>query len=88
MCCSFMCTSAFAFMLGDDDGRLLMDRKTGEIKLIRRVRDRLTTPALHLQVMVRLTYPVLVAFLNDGNFSFILLMSISLICISHPGISG
>lgn len=71
MCFSFMCThvcvcctSEFTFLLGDDDGRFLMDRKTGAIKLMRRVGDRLTTPSLHLQVMVRLTTcSVLVAFL-------------------------
>ncbi|KAK2842200.1 hypothetical protein Q5P01_012400 [Channa striata] len=37
---------------GDDDGHFLMDRKTGEVKLIQGVRNRLATPELHLQVMV------------------------------------
>lgn len=93
MCCSFMCTSitAFELMLGDNDGRFLMDRGTGEVKLIQGVRDRLTTPALHLQVMVRLTYLVLVACLKDMHCTFLLPLSVSLICfsvcISHPGIS-
>lgn len=41
------------FVLGDDDGHFLMDRETGEVKLIRGVRDRLATPELHLHVMVR-----------------------------------
>lgn len=47
-------------MLGDDDGRFLMDRETGEMRLIHGVRDRLATPALYLKVMVRLTSSVLV----------------------------
>ncbi|XP_070764295.1 cadherin-related family member 5 [Enoplosus armatus] len=42
---------SYAILSGDDDGRFLMDRVTGEVKLIRGVTDRLTTPALHLQVM-------------------------------------
>lgn len=42
---------SYAILSGDDDGRFLMDRQTGEVRLTRGVRDRLTTPALHLQVM-------------------------------------
>ncbi|XP_037622875.1 cadherin-related family member 5 [Sebastes umbrosus] len=42
---------SYAILSGDDDGHFLMDRETGEVKLIRRVGDRLTTPELHLQVM-------------------------------------
>ncbi|XP_071356761.1 cadherin-related family member 5 isoform X2 [Trachinotus anak] len=42
---------SYAILSGDDDGRFLMDRETGELKLTRGVRDRLITPALHLQVM-------------------------------------
>ncbi|XP_035520778.1 cadherin-related family member 5 [Morone saxatilis] len=42
---------SYSILSGDDDGRFLMDSKTGEVKLIRGFRDRLTTPTLHLQVM-------------------------------------
>ncbi|XP_029992526.1 cadherin-related family member 5 [Sphaeramia orbicularis] len=42
---------SYAILSGDDDGRFLMDKQTGEMRLTRGVRDRLTTPALHLQVM-------------------------------------
>ncbi|XP_044050689.1 cadherin-related family member 5 isoform X2 [Siniperca chuatsi] len=42
---------SYAILSGDDDGHLLMDRETGEVKLTRGVTDRLTTPVLHLQVM-------------------------------------
>lgn len=52
-------------MLGDDDQRFLMDRETGEVKLTRGVTDRLSNPALNLQVMVRLTYLVLALDLKD-----------------------
>lgn len=41
-------------VLGNEDGRFRMDTKTGEMKLIKRVTDRLKTPLLHLRVMVRL----------------------------------
>ncbi|XP_033941685.1 cadherin-related family member 5 [Pseudochaenichthys georgianus] len=43
---------SYVILSGDDDGRFLMDRDTGEVKLMRGVKDRLTTPELHLQVMV------------------------------------
>lgn len=86
MCCAFMCASVtvLVFMLGDDDGRFLMDRETGELKLTRGVRDRLTTPALRIQVMVRPTYSVLIAGLKDTNFSFLLPIPFSLLplCLS------
>ncbi|XP_051238814.1 cadherin-related family member 5 isoform X2 [Dicentrarchus labrax] len=42
---------SYSILSGDDDGRFLMDRKTGEVKLIQGFRDRLTTPTLYLQVM-------------------------------------
>ncbi|XP_042351467.1 cadherin-related family member 5 [Plectropomus leopardus] len=42
---------SYAILSGDDDGHFLMDKETGEIKLIRGVGDKLTTPELHLQVM-------------------------------------
>ncbi|XP_056242605.1 cadherin-related family member 5 [Seriola aureovittata] len=42
---------SYSILSGDDDGRFLMDKETAEVKLTRGVRDRLTTPALHLQVM-------------------------------------
>ncbi|XP_061772800.1 cadherin-related family member 5 [Nerophis ophidion] len=42
---------SFAILSGDNHGRFLMDRKTGEVRLMRAVKDRLATPALHLQVM-------------------------------------
>lgn len=46
--------NVLVFMLGNDDGRFLMDKETGEMKLIHSIRDRLETPVLHLKVMVRL----------------------------------
>ncbi|XP_068459926.1 cadherin-related family member 5 [Clinocottus analis] len=42
---------SYAILSGNDDGRFLMDRATGEVKLICVIEDRLTTPELHLQVM-------------------------------------
>ncbi|XP_077373117.1 protocadherin-15 isoform X2 [Festucalex cinctus] len=45
------CNHAVAFVSGDDHGRFLMDRLTGEMRFTRAVKDRLATPALHLQVM-------------------------------------
>ncbi|XP_035497737.2 protocadherin-11 X-linked [Scophthalmus maximus] len=42
---------SYAILSGDNEGRFLMDRVTGEMKLTRGVTDRLTTPTLHLQVM-------------------------------------
>ncbi|KAK1887169.1 Cadherin-related family member 5 [Dissostichus eleginoides] len=42
---------SYVILSGDEDGRFLMDRDTGEVKLMRGVKDRLTTPELHLQVM-------------------------------------
>ncbi|XP_058501780.1 cadherin-related family member 5 [Solea solea] len=42
---------SYAILSGDDEGRFLMDRQTGEMRLIRGVIDRITTPMLHLQVM-------------------------------------
>lgn len=39
-------------MAGDDDSHFIMDREKGEMRLTRGVTDRLTTPELHLQVMV------------------------------------
>ncbi|KAF1386646.1 hypothetical protein PFLUV_G00097040 [Perca fluviatilis] len=42
---------SYAILSGDDDGRFLMDPETGEVKLIRGIGDRLSTPELHLQVM-------------------------------------
>lgn len=70
MCLHTVRTSvtAFVFALGDDDGRFLMDRETGEVKLTRGVKDRLTTPELHLQVMVRLTYSVFAVGMKDIPF--------------------
>ncbi|XP_061630244.1 cadherin-related family member 5 isoform X1 [Phyllopteryx taeniolatus] len=44
-------TLSYAILSGDDHGRFLMDRQTGEVRFTRAVKDRLTTPALHLQVM-------------------------------------
>ncbi|KAM3609120.1 uncharacterized protein V6R79_009918 [Siganus canaliculatus] len=41
----------YAILSGDDDGRFLIDRATGEMKLIQGVTDRLITPVLRLQVM-------------------------------------
>nr|XP_057932275.1 cadherin-related family member 5 [Doryrhamphus excisus] len=42
---------SYVILSGDDHGRFLMDRKTGEVRFTRAVKDRLATPALHLQVM-------------------------------------
>ncbi|XP_070686627.1 cadherin-related family member 5 [Pempheris klunzingeri] len=42
---------SYAILSGDDDGRFLMDSVTGEVRLIQAVKDRLITPALHLQIM-------------------------------------
>ncbi|XP_069567236.1 cadherin-related family member 5 [Brachyistius frenatus] len=42
---------SYVILSGDDDGRFQMDRETGEVRLTQGVRDRLTTPALHLKVM-------------------------------------
>nr|XP_046249964.1 cadherin-related family member 5-like [Scatophagus argus] len=42
---------SYAILSGDDDGRFLMDKKTGEIKLMHGVRDRLITPEVQLLVM-------------------------------------
>lgn len=47
--------AVFVLVLGNEDGRFRMDTRTGEMKLIKRVTDRLKTPLLHLQVMVRLS---------------------------------
>lgn len=46
--------TVFVLMLGNKDGHVSMDRKTGDVKLIKGVTDRLITPVLNLQVMVRL----------------------------------
>lgn len=71
MCCAYVYASVtvLVFILGDDEGRFLMDKETGEMKLIHRVRDRLTTPALHLKVMVRLASSVLLVGLQDINLT-------------------
>lgn len=42
----------YAHASGDDGGRFLLDRETGEMRLVRGVRDRLTSPTLHLNIMV------------------------------------
>ncbi len=89
--CPYMCTSvtAFVFMLGDDDGRFLIDRETGEVKLTRGVRDRLTTRVLHLQVMVRLKYSVGlkdIHFLTPNINLTALSFCLSVSC--NPGLSG
>ncbi|XP_077452725.1 cadherin-related family member 5 [Stigmatopora argus] len=42
---------SYSILSGDDHGRFLMDRQTGEVRFTRAVKDRLATPALHLQVM-------------------------------------
>ncbi|XP_040017845.2 cadherin-related family member 5 [Gasterosteus aculeatus] len=42
---------SYAIISGNDHGCFLMDRETGELKMICVVGDRLTTPELHLQVM-------------------------------------
>ncbi|XP_019934109.2 cadherin-related family member 5 [Paralichthys olivaceus] len=41
----------YAILSGNDDGRVLIDRVTGEMKLTQAVTDRLTTPMLHLQIL-------------------------------------
>lgn len=55
-CGVFTRVTAFLFLPGNDDGCLLMDKETAEMRLIQGVEDRLATPTLHLQVTVRLTY--------------------------------
>ncbi|KAM4618908.1 uncharacterized protein ACJ7VT_008176 [Polymixia lowei] len=40
----------YAILSGADDGRFLMDRETGQVRLTRGVTDRLATPTLHLWV--------------------------------------
>ncbi|KAM8891999.1 cadherin-related family member 5 isoform 1-T2 [Spinachia spinachia] len=42
---------SYAIISGNDGGCFLMDRETGEVKMICVLGDRLTTPELHLQVM-------------------------------------
>ncbi|CAL8263596.1 unnamed protein product [Merluccius merluccius] len=42
---------SYAILSGADDGRFLMDRQTGEVRLMQAVTDRLTNPTLHLRVM-------------------------------------
>lgn len=42
---------SYAILSGDDDGRFLMDRETGEMKMVHGVGNRLQTPELHLKVM-------------------------------------
>lgn len=64
-CVVLLSITVFVFMLGDDDGRFLMDTETGEVKLIGVVGDRLTTPELHLHIMVRHTHSVFTAGLKD-----------------------
>ncbi len=85
MCCTCMCLSVtvFMFILGDDDGHFLMDKETGEMKLIRGFKDRPTTPALNLQVMVRLTYSVLAVGLKDISLTALFLS----LFVLQPGIS-
>lgn len=77
----FACTHAsvtvFLFMPGDDDGHLLMDSKTGEVRLIRAITDSLTTPVLELKVMVSVTSSVSV-----GMKDFILTALSYFLCVS------
>ncbi|XP_026167032.1 uncharacterized protein LOC113132865 [Mastacembelus armatus] len=42
---------SYVILSGNDDGRFLMDKETGDVQLIRGVRDRLTTPMVNLQVV-------------------------------------
>ncbi|XP_065813310.1 cadherin-related family member 5 isoform X1 [Labrus bergylta] len=42
---------SYAIVSGDDDERFLIDRETGEVKLVHGVTDRLSMPLVHLQVM-------------------------------------
>ncbi|KAM7002292.1 uncharacterized protein LKV04_003597 isoform 2-T2 [Tautogolabrus adspersus] len=42
---------SYAIVSGDDDGHFLIDRETGEVRLVHGVTDRLTIPLVHLQVM-------------------------------------
>uniref|UniRef100_UPI003AB018EC uncharacterized protein n=1 Tax=Centroberyx gerrardi TaxID=166262 RepID=UPI003AB018EC len=42
---------SYAILSGDDEGLFLMDKETGEMRLTQVVKDRLTTPVLHLEVM-------------------------------------
>ncbi|XP_034540958.1 cadherin-related family member 5 [Notolabrus celidotus] len=42
---------SYAIVSGDDDGRFLIDRETGEMRLVHGVMDRLLTPLVPLQIM-------------------------------------
>ena len=81
-----MCISVtgFVVMLGNDDGRFLMDRETGEVRLTQAVKDRLTTPTSHLQVMVRLTNSY-VGHIIGVKIPILLSLYHSL-CVLQPGI--
>lgn len=71
-------------MLGDDDGRFLMDKETGEMKLIHAVTDKLATPVLHLKVMVRATASVLGEGLQHINVTALPFPP----SVLQPGVSG
>lgn len=47
----------------DEDGQFSISRETGELRLMKGLKDRLITPVVHLQVMVR--------FLSPGNWQFV-----------------
>ncbi|XP_074532989.1 uncharacterized protein LOC141796027 [Halichoeres trimaculatus] len=42
---------SYAIVSGDEDGRFLIDRETGDVRLVHGVMDRLLTPLVPLQVM-------------------------------------
>ncbi|XP_015820100.2 cadherin-related family member 5 isoform X1 [Nothobranchius furzeri] len=42
---------SYAILSGDNDGHFSMDSKTGEVRQIKGVRNRLITPELHLRIM-------------------------------------
>lgn len=41
----------------DEDGHFSINRETGELRLMKGLKDRLITPVVHLQVMVRFVSP-------------------------------
>lgn len=85
----FVSITGFFWVAGDDDEHFTMDRLTGETRLTRGVRDRLITPLLWLQVMVRLKHTVSGRFkMYDVFFSTNLITVAFCLYVIHPGISG
>lgn len=58
-----MPNKSFSTLLEDEDDHFSINRETGELRLTNGVKDRLVTPVLRLQVMVRL--------MSSGNWQFV-----------------